>query len=155
MEKTSGAIFMRAIHSYLSSDHRHCDETLANLEGAVSKNKWDDVEKFSNQFIKEMQRHFTCEESVLFPAFEEKTGMSGGPTMVMRMEHIQMKDTLGQLPEAVSNKNGDRILGITETLMIFIQQHNNKEEQMLYNMCDMHLSAEAENLVDQMKKVKL
>lgn len=145
---------MTTIHSYLSSDHRHCDESLASLEAAVSKNKWDEVTKCSEQFVKEMHRHFNCEETVLFPAFEETTGMTGGPTMVMRMEHVQMKEMLGQLPEAILNKNTDRVLGITETLMIFIQQHNSKEEQMLYNMCDMHLSNQVANLITQMENIK-
>ena len=145
---------MPTIHSYLSADHRHCDESLANLEVAISKNKWDDAAKLSDQFCKEMHRHFNCEESILFPAFEESTGMTGGPTMVMRMEHIQMKEMLGQLPDAILNKNEDRVLGITETLMIFIQQHNGKEEQMLYVMCDMHLSDQVEGLVAQMQNLK-
>lgn len=142
---------MSTIHSYLSTDHRHCDESLANLEAAASNEKWDEVTKLSAQFTHEMLRHFNCEENILFPAFENATGMTQGPTMVMRMEHVQMKEMLSQLPEAISNKNVDRLLGLSETLMIFIQQHNSKEEQMLYNMCDMHLRNQVEELIAQMK----
>lgn len=146
---------MTSIRSYLTSDHRLCDETLANLETAVSENKWDDATNLSDQFHKEMIRHFNCEETILFPAFEEASGMTSGPTMVMRMEHVQMKEMLNQLLEAVANKNLDRVLGISETLMIYIQQHNGKEEQMLYNMCDMHLSSQVEAIVAQMENVKI
>ena len=144
---------MSTIHSYMSSDHRHCDESLANLEVAASKEKWEDALKLSNQFVHEMERHFNCEENILFPAFEEATGMTQGPTMVMRMEHIQMREMLKELPEAIANKNSDRVLGLTETLMIYIQQHNGKEEQMLYNMCDMHLRSQVEDLVATMKNI--
>lgn len=148
-----GAINMTTINKHLSSEHRHCDESLANLEAAVAKNKWDEASALSTQFTEEMQRHFNREETILFPAFEQKTGMTAGPTMVMRMEHVKMKELMGQLPEAISNKNSDRVLGITETLMIFIQQHNGKEEQMLYNMCDMHLGDQVEELIAQMEKI--
>lgn len=144
---------MSTIHSYMSADHRHCDESLAHLEVAVSKENWEDAMKLSNQFVHEMERHFSREENILFPAFEEATGMTQGPTMVMRMEHVQMKEMLKQLAEAVVNKNSDRVLGLTETLMIYIQQHNGKEEQMLYNMCDMHLRGQVEDLVSTMKNV--
>ena len=141
---------MKTINSYLSFDHRNCDESLAKLEGAVSEKRWDEARNLSDKFCKEMHRHFNLEENILFPAFEEKTGMLQGPTMVMRMEHLQMKGMMSKLPEAITNKNEDRVLGITETLMIFIQQHNNKEEQMLYNMCDMHLANQVESLIAQM-----
>ena len=145
---------MTTIHSYLSSDHRHCDESLANIEVAVLKKRWDEVLFYSKQFNNEMNRHFFCEETILFPAFENAIGMTSGPTVVMRMEHIKIREMLEQIPEMVLNKNSDRLLGITETLMIFIQQHNNKEEQMLYNMCDMHLSIQAEDLITNMKNVQ-
>jgi hemerythrin-like domain-containing protein len=144
---------MSTIHTYLSTDHRHCDESLALLEAAASKEKWSEVATLAGQFTKEMLRHFSCEENILFPAFEDATGMTQGPTMVMRMEHVQMKEMLGQFPEAIANKNSDRILGLTETLMIFIQQHNGKEEQMLYNMCDMHLQNQSADLIAEMKKI--
>lgn len=144
---------MATIHSYLSADHRHCDECLANLEVAASKNKWDETARLSDLFCKEMNQHFECEENVLFPAFEEKTGSIAGPTSVMRMEHVQMRKMLDLLPEAIQNKNVDRLFGITETLMIYIQQHNSKEEQMLYNMCDSYLASQVEELVSEMEKI--
>jgi hemerythrin-like domain-containing protein len=145
---------MTTIHSYLTSDHRLCDNTLADLESAISKNNWSDGAAYFSQFCKELLRHFNCEETILFPAFEEASGMSGGPTMVMRMEHAQMREMLNQLAEAVADKNLDRVLGISETLMIYIQQHNGKEEQMLYNMCDMHLSAQRDGLIAMMRNIK-
>lgn len=146
---------MSTIHNYLSSDHRHCDESLAAVESAVAKSKWEDAEILTNTFASEMHRHFNCEENILFPAFEETTGMTGGPTMIMKMEHLQMKEMLAQLITSVKAKNLDRILGTTETLMIYIQQHNGKEEQMLYNMCDMHLSHQANSLIEEMKKITI
>lgn len=146
---------MTAIKNYLARDHRHCDESIAKVETAVAKSRWDEVLKFSDIFIKEMYRHFYCEESILFPAFEKITQMGAGPTTVMRMEHAQMKEMLGQFQEAIEEKNIDRVLGLTDTIMIFIQQHNAKEEQMLYPMCDMHLIGQAIDLITQMDNIKI
>ena len=66
--------------------------------------------------------------------------MTQGPTAVMRMEHEQMRSLLSQLTEAVSRQDGPRFLGLSETLMVLMQQHNMKEEQMLYPMCDRALA---------------
>lgn len=145
---------MITIHSFLSTDHRHCDQTLANLEVAASKSQWDAAHLLTAQLTKEMNHHFNCEETILFPAFEDKTGMTQGPTMVMRMEHEQIHEMLEDLSLAVAEKNSDRTLGITDTLMTYIQQHNGKEEQMLYNMCDMHLREQAEGLITQMRNLE-
>ena len=144
---------MAAIHDYLASDHRHCDESLAKMEEAISKNNWENATLLSKEFITSMLRHFNCEENILFPAFEDTTGMTQGPTMMMRMEHEQMKEMLDELSEAIEQKNIDRALGTSETLMIYIQQHNGKEEQILYNMCDMHLAHLAPALVGEMKNI--
>jgi iron-sulfur cluster repair protein YtfE (RIC family) len=144
---------MESIRSYLSKDHRHCDETLAKLELLASKNNWSEVEIVSEQLKNELNRHFTCEETILFPSFEETTGMTNGPTAVMRMEHVKMRELLGEISPAVSAKNTDRLFGLTETLMILIQQHNSKEEQMLYNMCDSYLGDQIPELISQMEKI--
>jgi len=37
--------------------------------------------------------------------------------------------------------------------MILMQQHNMKEEQMLYTMAQQHLSAEADRIVDMMRSM--
>lgn len=140
-----------SIKTFLSSDHRHCDETLTQIENALSKNDWADATKFLEQFLKEMNRHLGFEEDVLFPAFEKATGMTFGPTMVMRSEHTLMREMFGEMEKACHEKNEDRLLGLCETLMILIQQHNNKEEGMLYVMCDMHLAANAEALLAEFK----
>jgi hypothetical protein len=53
-------------------------------------------------FDRTMRHHFAMEEEVLFPAFERTTGMVRGPTMVMRMEHTQMRALLDQIGGAAS-----------------------------------------------------
>ena len=142
------------ISSFLTQDHRDCDEILAQLENAVNNENWTEVQELSKDFFSHMQDHFAMEEEIMFPVFEQKTGMSAGPTQVMRMEHAQMSQVMQQMQEDINNKNKEHFFGLSETLMMLIQQHNMKEEQMLYRMADAHLAEEASLVVTQMKELK-
>jgi len=46
------------------------------------------------------------------------------------------------MEETLKNKNKDEFLSLGESPMILIQQHNMKEEQILYPMSDQHLDSE-------------
>ncbi|MEW6253979.1 MAG: hemerythrin domain-containing protein, partial [Planctomycetota bacterium] len=86
----------------------------------------------------------------LFPAFEERTGMRAGPTQVMRMEHAQMRELIDAMAQAVDAGDAERFLGLSETLNVLMQQHNLKEENMLYPMSDRTLGEERERVLDAM-----
>jgi hemerythrin-like domain-containing protein len=62
--------------------------------------------------------------------------MTSGPTEVMRGEHRQMRDLLAQMKDALTSRDADAFSGAAETLLILMQQHNMKEENILYPMCD-------------------
>jgi len=137
---------MDSIQHVMAHDHKRCDAIFAKAEFCASKNQWDEALKLANNFVDALLFHFQHEEETLFPAFENKTGMTQGPTMMMRHEHEQMRELANELKTAAENKNQDRYLGISETLLIFMQQHNMKEEQMLYPMIDTECGSDAENL---------
>ena len=145
---------MDTISTYLTKDHRDCDEVFASLENAVADNNWDLTNTLFTDFLKDLNHHFSMEETIMFPAFEEKTGMTQGPTAMMRMEHDQMRSVLGQMKEDVDSKNKDHFFGLSESLMMLMQQHNMKEEQMLYAMADAHLGADVEGIVSNMKALE-
>jgi hemerythrin-like domain-containing protein len=79
--------------------------------------------------------------------------MTQGPTQIMRMEHRQMSDLLNQLSDGLTRQDADAFLGDCETLLIIMQQHNMKEEQMLYHMADQVLAGEAEDVIGRMRAV--
>ncbi len=141
------------ISSFLTQDHRNCDEVFAKLENSVAMEQWSDCEKNFQEFSKDLIHHFDMEENVMFPAFETKTGMEAGPTQVMRMEHSQMKQVLEQMQKDIAQKDKNHFFGLSETLMMLMQQHNMKEEQMLYKMADVHLGSDVELIVEQMKNL--
>jgi len=143
---------MSTIKEYLSADHKRCDEIFASMEDAVAKDISSAGEAYE-LFAGETERHFQMEERVMFLEFETKTGMTQGPTAMMRHEHTQMRNLMKDMGLAIENKDKDKFFSNSETLMILMQQHNMKEEQMLYTMAQQHLSAESDRIVDMMSSL--
>jgi len=125
----------------LNHHHKHCDGLFATMEEAAGRRDWSLCEKHFDRFHQEMEAHFSTEEQLLFPAFESTTGITAGPTRMMRFEHIQMRELFEQMVAALRAQDGNEFAGVAETLLILMQQHNMKEENMLYPMCDRSLSA--------------
>jgi iron-sulfur cluster repair protein YtfE (RIC family) len=142
---------MSTILDFLGSDHRACDDLFASAEAAAAKNDWSSARTLFDQFQAAMARHLAMEEEVLFPAFESHTRMTSGPTQVMRMEHAQMRDLLGEMDKAVVASNQAGYLGLAETLNMLMQQHNLKEENMLYPMSDRVLGSERDSVIHDME----
>jgi hemerythrin-like domain-containing protein len=142
---------MTTISDFLAPDHQRCDNLFAVAEAAAARGDWDNAATGFVHFQNAMLHHFAMEEEVMFPAFETRTGMTQGPTAMMRSEHRQMTDLLNQMAEAAARKDSDAFLGDAETLLIIMQQHNMKEEQMLYQMADQVLAGELEELIGRMR----
>jgi len=139
------------ISNFMRNEHRMCDESFAKAEEAANNSDFKEAFKYFEEFMIDTLKHFDKEEEILFPKFEEVTGSSEGPTQVMRYEHNQVRGLLEQLKDAIDKEDKDRFFSITDTLMILLQQHNMKEEQMLYAMCDRVLAAQASELIEKMK----
>ena len=144
---------MSTISSFLTTDHRACDEEFADMENAVASGDWDLSAEKLNKFVTDLLHHFDMEEKVMFPTFEDVTGMIQGPTMIMRMEHDQMRQLLNALQEDLEKKDKNHFFGVSESLMMLMQQHNMKEEQMLYAMADVHLASLVPQVIENMKAI--
>ena len=142
---------MTTIRTFMTDDHRHCDDLFAEAEQAIAKNNPDAAQAAFGHFRSTILAHFASEEKTLFPTFEAKIGSSMGPTQVMRMEHAQMRSLLDDALDALKSGNADDYFGHAETLLIMMQQHNMKEENILYPMCDEHLSAELPALLERLE----
>ncbi len=141
---------MSSIPEYMTEKHRECDEVFSEAESAVAEQNWPLALEKWQAFASELTEHLAQEEEVLFPKFEQATGMTAGPTQVMRMEHQQMRALVQDLDNALAAKEKDEYLGLSETLMVMMQQHNMKEEMMLYPMMAQHLS-DGEQLIEGFK----
>ncbi|MBU1365866.1 MAG: hemerythrin domain-containing protein [Gammaproteobacteria bacterium] len=142
---------MTTIRSFMTEDHRRCDDLFAEAEQAVSKGNLELALVAFGHFRSAMLAHFASEEKTLFPTFEAQTGMRQGPTQVMRMEHEQLRGLMDDAINALKTADAEEYLGQADTLVIMMQQHNMKEENMLYPMCDQHLTAELPAVLERLE----
>lgn len=136
------------ITRYMSDDHRHCDDLFAAAEQAVDADDPQMAERFE-RFAAAIEHHFDAEENILFPRFEALQGGAGGPSMVMRSEHLQMRSLIEEMRQALQATDAERYLDLSETLLVMMQQHNLKEEQILYPMTDQMLGEQSATLLEQ------
>ena len=136
----------------MATDHTACDNEFARAEEAALAGDWSEAESAFNKFRDDMAHHFKMEEEVLFPTLKSAGGPAG-PVHVMLMEHAQIKELLKQMAEAVAQKNASSYGGLSETLLIVMQQHNHKEENILYGMADDILADQREALLGRMQAV--
>ncbi|MBF0342275.1 MAG: hemerythrin domain-containing protein [Magnetococcales bacterium] len=129
----------RGIGEFMGFDHERCDVLYASMENAAQSGDAEATRSLFGAFETGMTHHFDMEEKRFFPAFEQATGMTQGPTTVMRMEHRQMLGVMGQMRQALAQGDLDGVIRGGGTMMVLMRQHNIKEEQMLYPMGDMHL----------------
>ena len=143
---------MQTIAEYMSAGHHACDESFAIAEQAVLANNWSDAEAAFNKFRNELAVHFRMEENELFPALVSAGG-PGGPVQMMRMEHAQMNTLIDQMAATLTYRVAQGYGGLSETLLIVMQQHNLKEEQILYPIADNILATQREALLGRMRIV--
>jgi hemerythrin-like domain-containing protein len=132
-----------SITSLMHQHHVHCDDLFAAAEDICRSADWARAETALDSFINQTDGHFAAEEEVLFPAFEQATGMVSGPTAMMRMEHQQMRALFTQMRASVGTHDTEGFAGAAETLLVLMQQHNMKEENILYPMCERALPDDA------------
>lgn len=144
---------MHTISQYLGSDHKRCDDLFATAETCVSNGDWAGADAAFIAFVDAMECHFDMEEKILFLAFEKAIGSSEGPTAVMRMEHRQIRSILEQVREAAEKRDAHGFLGYSETLNTMVQQHNMKEESILYLMTDRVLSGQVDEILVAMQSI--
>jgi hemerythrin-like domain-containing protein len=141
------------ILEFMRDDHRACDHLYTDAENALADKKIDEAKKFFGEFYRATNHHFDMEERELFITFEKRTGMMGGPTQMMRYEHQQLRAQLEAMMKALNDGKYDDFFGIGESMMIMLQQHNMKEEQMLYPMIDRTLGTDAELMIQTLREM--
>jgi regulator of cell morphogenesis and NO signaling len=92
--------------------------------------------------IAALRRHIYLEEEFVFPPM--RGGGMVAPLFVMVREHAQLWATLDVLESELSSHADDGVLRKRcDELMAGLQQHNPKEEQVIYPQADLSLSVEA------------
>lgn len=125
----------RNITSFYGADHDRLDELMKQFR-KLKRVDLDRAGHLYREFKAGLERHIVWEEEILFPLFEEKTGMRGaGPTVVMRMDHLQIKAILQKIHDKIAA--GDPECDEAEELLLSVlTAHNRKEEEILYPLID-------------------
>lgn len=134
------------ITEFFEQDHDRLDELFKTFQ----QSKWSDFPKAKEAFTEfkfGLQRHIVWEEDLLFPIWEQKTGMSdSGPTPVMRNEHRQIGQQLEAIHQKVADQNPDSAQE-EQALLDLLGSHNRKEERALYPAIDKVTSPEERETV--------
>ncbi len=123
------------VEKYFSHDHEELDAAFIEFQ-KLKRVNYDLAKEYFKKFKFGLQRHIAWEEEILFPLFEDATGMKeGGPTAVMREEHRQIKEALEFIHKKVQIKdpNSDEEEAV---LWRVLKEHNDKEESILYPAID-------------------
>ena len=145
---------MNKVFDFMAQDHDRLDGIFKEFRGI----KVQDLKKaksFFHDFKIGLQKHIVWEEEILFPIFENKTGMfETGPTAVMRMEHRQIKEFLEKIHDRILKGETKEIDELEKGLIEVLTAHNLKEESILYPWIDDSLSeTEREAVFTQMKNL--
>jgi len=126
----------RNVTEYLQGDHERLDVLIALVRGYVSAGEWKEARARFGEFACGLERHIEAEEGILFPLFERLTGARGGPTVVMRAEHVEIRQRLDVVSAELKRANEVRALDAIDLLVDALTVHNMKEEHVLYPMTD-------------------
>lgn len=140
---------MASFTTPLQAHHKLCDEDFSAAEERLRQGDWAGGAAAFRVLRQDLETHFGVEEYLLFPAFEQHSGQRNGPTRVMCNEHVQMRSLLWQIDEAITARDEKDCIGSLETLLILMQQHNIKEENILYPLCETALAGADEALAQE------
>jgi iron-sulfur cluster repair protein YtfE (RIC family) len=127
---------MDTVTGYLSWDHDRLDALLEKATRHVWDGEWVDAGRVFGEFETGLEGHIRVEEEVLFPLFEARTGIEGGPTAVMRQEHREIRQAVALMRKGV---DAETALAFEEGLTFLrsvLPDHDAKEEHVLYPTVD-------------------
>ncbi len=145
------------ISDFLNADHRRLDAIWIECRDAIAAGDTDKLRARFAQFASGLRRHIQWEDTILFPAFEEQTGMrDSGPTAVMRSEHREIEGFLERIESLAASGLSDKVNSegaeLQAGLSDVLHAHNMKEENILYPMSDQMMRGEkADAIVARMK----
>lgn len=145
-------VTIKTVLSFMGADHDRLDNIFQEFKNIKNTDK-NKARNLFHEFKVGLQKHIVWEEEILFPLFENKTGMyDTGPTAVMRLEHKKIKDLLERIHHSIAKHIQTNDL--EDSLIEVLTEHNNKEENILYPWIDDSVSGqEKEQAFTKMKNL--
>ena len=130
-----------SIRTFFADDHDRLNDLFKRFRER-KRADYAGAKLYFREFKFGLQRHIVWEEQVLFPLFEQKTGLRDtGPTELKHREHRLIEERLEALHDKVRRHDPESDAEEL-ALLTALEAHNLKEEQVLYPMLDRLLGDE-------------
>jgi len=143
----------RTITDVFEEDHDRLDALFQSFQ-TLKRHDFAKAKEAFKEFQFGLQRHIVWEEELLFPLWEEKSGMAdAGPTVVMRAEHRRIAEQLEAIHRKVAEQNPESDQEEAALLQL-LGAHNLKEERVLYPSIDQVATPEeCQDIFHKMKQI--
>jgi hemerythrin-like domain-containing protein len=140
MTQTLPAASLESITIYVKADHRRLDALLHAVCADVEAGRLRSAQLAYEAFDSGLARHIRFEEQLLFPLFEARVGIVGGPTATLRQEHRQIEHAAALMRDALDRSDAQAFRDGCAFLRALLPQHDSKEEHVLFPTTDRALS---------------
>lgn len=126
--------------AYLTWD---IERLLAGLQGVIEEvdaGRLSDARRAFAGVERGFHRHLRIEEELVFPVFDARTGIVGGPTATLRLEHLELRRALGMMRDALDCRDAAGFHEGLGYLSATLPAHRSKEEHVLFPAMDVLLS---------------
>jgi hemerythrin-like domain-containing protein len=153
----------------LRAEHEEIRDVLSKFDGylkqintaSTEESKDTPISRISEiaEFMdKDLELHFKKEEQALFPILGNYIGIETGPINVMIIEHNHCRDISADFKAKInsypSDKNSKMLIAAGNSLSRLISEHEDKEDNILFNMAEMHLTKdEKHEITEKMNSV--
>lgn len=141
VDTARGASSHPSVSEYLSLDHDRLDLLLLEVIKLVSARRFNEARPRLSNFAFDLRRHVYLEDDVVYPRFEQLTGMIDGPTVVMRDEHRAIEHHLAGMIDAAMRDDRDGFDAEQEAMVAVLSDHTAREEAEIYPVLDKRLPA--------------
>lgn len=149
---TSGRFKFESITRLVAWEHDRLDGLLVEATRQVEAGQLQHAKSLFRPFDEGLRRHIRLEEEVLFPAFEARTGVGpGGSLLPMRTEHRSIEAQLTRMRTALEVGDAAEYGEGLNHLHSMLGPHHLREEHVLCPTMDDLLSpTERLSVVDQL-----
>ncbi len=153
----------------LRMEHEGIRDVLNKFEGYLKKAAAAESDENGNNLInrlseiaafmdKDMEIHFKREEEALFPVLGNYIGVETGPINVMLIEHNHCRDLSADFKVKINGYRQDKdykaLADAGNSLSRLLSEHEDKEDHILFNMAQMHLTQdEKQNIMEKILSI--
>lgn len=127
---------MQTITDCLKADHHRLDQLLEETLAALERGDLGQLRVRFPEYARHLRDHMRFEEEFMFPVVERVLCNAEGPVCVMRRDHQELSDRLVGMAAALYIGAIDAFRDELLSLTLSLENHNGREERVLYPAID-------------------